>query len=94
MLGRTQPDLLRPPYRFWSLPRFKLVMVYDAGVNPPRILRMLSTATRLRVAVGRDRRSSTWHRVRMTGPRFFPQAEPGRRPTSRQAEGAAAGLAV
>ena len=44
MLGRTQPDLLRPPYRFWSLPRFKLVMVYDAGVNPPRILRMLSTA--------------------------------------------------
>ncbi|MDQ2763894.1 MAG: type II toxin-antitoxin system RelE/ParE family toxin [Pseudomonadota bacterium] len=44
MLGRAQPELLQPPYRFWSLTRFQLVLVYNAGVSPPRILRMLSTA--------------------------------------------------
>ncbi len=44
MLGRLQPELMQPPYRFWSLPRFQLVLVYNAGVTPPRILRMLSTA--------------------------------------------------
>ena len=44
LLGRLQPELLQPPYRFWSLTRFQLVLVYNAGVSPPRILRMLSTA--------------------------------------------------
>lgn len=44
MLGRLQSELLPPPYRFWSLTRFQVVLVYNAGVTPPRILRLLSTA--------------------------------------------------
>ena len=43
-LGRPQPQLLPLPYRFWSMTRFQLVLVYNAGTIPPRILRMLSTA--------------------------------------------------
>ena len=35
MLGRLQPELLRPPYRFWSLSRFQMVLVYNAGVVSP-----------------------------------------------------------
>ena len=44
MLGRPQLELLPLPYRFWSLTRFRLVLVYNGGTMPPRILRMLSTA--------------------------------------------------
>ena len=44
LLGRVQPDLLPAPYRFWSLTRFQVVLVYNAGTKPPRILRLLSTA--------------------------------------------------
>lgn len=44
MLGRRQPDLLPEPYRFWSLTRFQVVLVYDAEARPPRVLRILNTA--------------------------------------------------
>lgn len=44
LLGRLQPELLPPPYQFWSLPRFQVVLVYNASATPPRILRLLSTA--------------------------------------------------
>ena len=43
-LGRRDVDLLPEPYRFWSITRFQLVLVYNAGTMPPRILRILSTA--------------------------------------------------
>ena len=44
MLGRPQLELLPLPYRFWSLTRFQLLVVYNADTRPPRILRILSTA--------------------------------------------------
>jgi plasmid stabilization system protein ParE len=44
LLGRRVPNLLPEPYRFWSLTRFRLVLVYNAGTVPPRILRILDTA--------------------------------------------------
>jgi len=44
LLGRRETDLLPEPYRFWSITRFQLVLVYNAGTVPPRILRILSTA--------------------------------------------------
>ena len=44
LMGRAQADLLPAPYRFWSLTRFQVVLVYDAASEPPRILRLLNTA--------------------------------------------------
>lgn len=44
LIGRVQLDLLPEPYRFWSLTRFQVVLVYNAAATPPRILRLLSTA--------------------------------------------------
>lgn len=44
LMGRLQTDLLPTPYRFWSLTRFQIVLVYNAAAAPPRILRLLSTA--------------------------------------------------
>ena len=44
LMGRAHVDLLPAPYRFWSLPRFRIVLVYDAASEPPRILRLLNTA--------------------------------------------------
>lgn len=43
-MGRLQTGLLPAPYRFWSLTRFQVVLVYNAATTPPRILRLLSTA--------------------------------------------------
>jgi hypothetical protein len=43
LLGRRRPDLLPDPFRFWSIPRHSLFLVYDPGANPPSILRVLST---------------------------------------------------
>jgi plasmid stabilization system protein ParE len=42
--GRRRPDLLPDPYRFWSIPRHRLLMVYDPTTNPATILRVLNTA--------------------------------------------------
>ena len=43
-LGRRRPALLPEPFRFWSLPRWKLLLVYDPATNPATILRVLNTA--------------------------------------------------
>jgi len=44
LLGRRRPDLLPDPYRFWSIPRWRLLLVYDPTTNPATILRVLNTA--------------------------------------------------
>ena len=44
LLGPRRPDLLAEPYRFWSIPRYRLLLVYDPTTNPPTILRVLNTA--------------------------------------------------
>jgi len=43
-LGRRRPELLPDPFRFWSLPRFGLLIVYDPSSSPATILRVLNTA--------------------------------------------------
>jgi len=43
LLGRRRPDLLPEPYRFWSIPRHRLLLVYDPTTDPATILRVLST---------------------------------------------------
>jgi len=35
---------LPDPFRFWSLPRFALLLVYDPTMSPATILRVLNTA--------------------------------------------------
>ncbi|MDQ2803334.1 MAG: type II toxin-antitoxin system RelE/ParE family toxin, partial [Pseudomonadota bacterium] len=44
MLGRLRAELLPAPYRFWSLRGFPYLLVYNAAVVPPRILRVLHAA--------------------------------------------------
>ena len=43
LLGRRRPDLLPEPFRFWSIPRHRLLLVYDPSVRPATVLRVLST---------------------------------------------------
>jgi hypothetical protein len=43
-LGRRRLDLLPDPFRFWSLPRFGLLLVYDPTTSPALILRVRHTA--------------------------------------------------
>ncbi len=43
MLARRRPDLLPDPFRFWSLPRFGLLLVLDPSRTPAMILRVLNT---------------------------------------------------
>jgi plasmid stabilization system protein ParE len=43
-IGRRRPDLLAGPFRFWSIPRWKLLLVYDPTTTPAKILRILNTA--------------------------------------------------
>jgi plasmid stabilization system protein ParE len=43
LLGRRRPELLPEPYRFWSIPRWRLLLVYDPTTHPASILRVLST---------------------------------------------------
>ena len=43
MLGRRRPDLLPDPFRFWSIPRHQLLLVYDPSATPAMVLRVLST---------------------------------------------------
>ena len=44
LLGHVRPELLPAPYRFWSMQRFQMLLVYNPVTNPPRILRLLNTA--------------------------------------------------
>jgi plasmid stabilization system protein ParE len=44
LLGRRRPELLPEPYRFWSIPRHGLLLVYDPTRSPATILRVLNTA--------------------------------------------------
>lgn len=43
-LGAHRPSLAGPRYRFWSIPRFRYVLVYTDATDPPRILRMVHTS--------------------------------------------------
>ena len=43
-LGRVRLELLPEPYRFWSMTRFQMLLVYNPTTSPPRILRLLNTA--------------------------------------------------
>lgn len=43
MLGRRRPDLLPEPFRFWSIPRHRLLLVYDPIATPALVLRIVST---------------------------------------------------
>jgi hypothetical protein len=43
-LERRRAELLGEPFRFWSLPRFELLLVYNPTTSPPTILRVLHTA--------------------------------------------------
>ena len=43
-IGRRRPDLLPDPFRFWALPRFGLLLVYDPTTSPATIPRILKTA--------------------------------------------------
>ncbi len=42
-LGRRRPDLLPDPFRFWSIPREGLLLVYVAAAEAASILRVVST---------------------------------------------------
>jgi len=41
---RRRPELLPEPYRFWSIPRHGLLLIYDPTTDPVTILRVLNTA--------------------------------------------------
>lgn len=43
-LGRQRTDLLPDPFRFWSLPRHNLLLVYRPDTAPPMVLRVLNTS--------------------------------------------------
>ncbi len=42
-LGRVRLDLLPETFRFWSIPKHSLLLVYDPAGRAPTILRVLST---------------------------------------------------
>lgn len=44
LLARQRPELLPDPFRFWSMPRFGLLLVVDPTTRPATILRILNTA--------------------------------------------------
>ena len=43
-LGRVEPHLASPRYRFWSLPAFSLLIAYDPEDDPVQVLRIVHTA--------------------------------------------------
>jgi plasmid stabilization system protein ParE len=44
LLGRRRLELLPEPYRFWSIPRWRLLLVYDPTTSPATVQRVLNTA--------------------------------------------------
>ncbi len=47
-VGAHRLHLAGPRYRFWSLPRYRYLLVYTDATEPPRILRLLHTSRDLR----------------------------------------------
>lgn len=43
-LGRQEPTLADPRYRFWSLSGFPYLIVYRPDTSPPSIVRFVHTA--------------------------------------------------
>ena len=56
--GRAAPPFVPEPYRFWSLPRFGYVLVYDPQTEPIEILRFVHTSRDLPQALAELRRSA------------------------------------
>jgi toxin ParE1/3/4 len=42
--GPARPELAAAPIRFWFLPRYPYVLVYDSEVRPPLVLRVVHAA--------------------------------------------------
>ncbi|MBI5940018.1 MAG: type II toxin-antitoxin system RelE/ParE family toxin [Caulobacterales bacterium] len=40
-IGAERRELADPPVRFWTLQRHPYILIYDAAVTPPSILRIL-----------------------------------------------------
>ncbi|HUB44640.1 MAG TPA: type II toxin-antitoxin system RelE/ParE family toxin [Acetobacteraceae bacterium] len=43
-LGAHRPSLAGHRYRFWSIPRYRYVLVYTDATDPPRIVRIVHTS--------------------------------------------------
>ena len=43
-MGRSRPALAPVRYRFWSLPAFSYLLVYDSAATPIQVLRFVHTA--------------------------------------------------
>ena len=43
-MGDERPELADPPVRFWTIARYRYVVVYRPDTVPPRILRVLHGA--------------------------------------------------
>jgi plasmid stabilization system protein ParE len=43
-IGARRPSLASSRYRFWSIPRYRYLLVYTDVTDPPRILRVLHTS--------------------------------------------------
>jgi toxin ParE1/3/4 len=52
LLGRLRLDLLPSPYRFWRVPGFPYLLVYNAERHPARVLRVLHMARDLGPLLG------------------------------------------
>jgi len=50
-LGRSLPDLAPEPYRFWLLRGFPYLLVYDAVLDPPMIVRVVHRSRELPAAL-------------------------------------------
>ena len=50
-LGRSRPELAPEPYRFWPLRGFPYLLVYDAALNPPMIVRVVHQSRDLPAAL-------------------------------------------
>jgi toxin ParE1/3/4 len=56
LLGRAAPAPFLPSYRFWSLPEFSYLLVYDPATDPVEILRCVHTSRDLPRALAELRR--------------------------------------
>lgn len=42
--GARRPQLASTRYRFWSIPRYRTLLVYTDATDPPRIVRIVHTS--------------------------------------------------